>query len=141
MSDAVPSRPLPDIRNAGARFWSAATEGVLLVPRCQDCNRAFWHPRPRCPYCGSDRVDWLPGSGRGTLYTFTIVRQSGDRYFRTKVPYAVGMIELDEGVRIMSGIVETPLDTLRIGMRVEVLFEVANDGVAIPLFRAQGGGV
>jgi len=139
VSENPPARPLPDTRNAGAKFWSAAAEGVLLVPTCGACGTAFWHPRPRCPHCGSDRVDWIKASGRGTIHTFTVVRQSGDPYFRTKLPYAVAMIELDEGIRMMSNIVQTPIDSLAIGMRVEAVFEPAAAGVGIPLFRAAAG--
>ena len=139
VSDEMPPRPLPDTRNAGAKFWSAAAEGMLLVPRCTACTRTFWHPRPRCPYCGSGRVDWITSTGKGMIHTFTVVRQSGDPFFRTRLPYAVAMIDLDEGVRLMSNIVETPLEALRIGLRVEVQFEAAGVGMAIPLFRAQRG--
>ena len=134
-SERAHARPLPEMRNAGATFWSKAAEGVLVVPRCTDCGRTFWHPRPRCPHCGSGRVDWIRGSGKGTVHTFTVVRQSGDPYFKTKVPYVVAMIDLDEGVRIMTNVVDTPLAALAVGMRVEVLFEDAGGGIAIPLFR------
>ena len=130
---------MPETRNAGATFWSKAAEGVLVVPKCTECGRTFWHPRPRCPHCGSERVDWIRGSGRGTVHTYTVVRQSGDLYFKTKVPYAVAMIDLDEGVRIMTNIVDTPLAALAVGMRVEVVFEDAGGGIAIPLFRASPG--
>jgi len=130
---------LPDTRNAGAAFWSKAAEGVLVVPKCTECGRTFWHPRPRCPHCGSERVDWIRASGRGTVHTYTVVRQSDDPYFKTKAPYAVAMIDLDEGVRIMTNIVDTPLAALAVGMRVEVLFEDAGGGIAIPLFRASSG--
>ena len=140
MSDNLPSRPLPDTRNAGEKFWSAAAAGALLVPKCNACGKTFWHPRPRCPHCGSDRVDWIRGSGQGAIHTFTVVRQTGDPFFKGKLPYAVAMIELDEGVRLMSNVVDTPIETLRIGMRVEVLFEAAGPAMAIPLFRAQRGG-
>jgi uncharacterized protein len=139
VSANLPSRPLPDTRNAGKEFWSAAAEGRLLVPRCNACERTFWHPRPRCPHCGSGNVGWISGSGKGAIHTFTVVRQSGDPFFKTRLPYAVAMVELDEGVRLMSNIVDTPIEALRIGMRVEVMFEAAGDGMAIPLFRAQGG--
>jgi uncharacterized OB-fold protein len=116
-------------------FWSKAAEGVLVVPKCSECMRTFWHPRPRCPHCGSERVEWIHASGSGVVHTFTIVRQSADPFFRTKVPYAVAMIDLDEDVRVMTNIVDTPLDALAIGMRVEVLFEDAGGSIAIPLFR------
>ncbi len=138
MSENLPTRPFPDTRNAGEKFWSAAADGKLLVPKCNACARTFWHPRPRCPHCGSERVDWIRSAGKGAIHTFTVVRQSGDPYFKTKLPYVVAMIELDEGVRLMSNVVETPLEALRIGMRVEVLFEAADAKMAIPLFRAEG---
>ena len=131
---------MPETRNAGATFWSKAAEGVLVVPKCTECGRTFWHPRPRCPHCGSERVDWIRASGRGTVHTYTVVRQSGDPYFKTKVPYVVAMIDLDEGVRIMTNIVDTPLAALAVGTRVEVLFEDAGGGIAIPLFRASPSG-
>jgi len=134
-SERAPERPLPETRNAGATFWSKAAESVLVVPKCTECGRTFWHPRPRCPNCGSEHVDWVHASGKGAVHTFTIVRQSADPYFRTKVPYVVAMIDLDEGVRIMTNVVDTPLEALAVGMRVEVLFEPAGGGIAIPLFR------
>ena len=135
--ERAPTRPLPETRNAGAAFWSKAAEGALVVPKCMECGRTFWHPRPRCPHCGSERVEWIRVSGKGAVHTFTVVRQSGDPYFKTKVPYAVAMIDLDEGVRIMTNVVDTPLEALAVGMRVEVLFEGAGGGIAIPLFRAE----
>ena len=138
MAENAPSRPLPETRNAGGKFWIAAAEGTLLIPKCNACERTFWHPRPRCPHCGSDRVDWIRGSGKGTVHTFTVVRQAGDPYFKTRLPYAVAMVELDEGPRIMSNVVECPVDTLKIGMRVEVVFEPAGEGMAIPMFRPEG---
>jgi len=133
---ATPSRPLPDTRNAGARYWQAAAEGRLLIPKCAACAKTFWHPRPRCPRCGSASIEWVESTGQGVVHTWTIVRQSGDPYFRTKVPYAVAMIDID-GVRMMSNIVDTPLESLAIGMPVEVTFEAAEPGIGIPLFRAR----
>jgi uncharacterized OB-fold protein len=128
------ARPLPDTRNAGERYWRAAAGGVLVIPKCRACARTFWHPRPRCPHCGAAEVDWVESAGRGEIHTFTVVRQSGDPYFKTKVPYAVAIVEID-GVRMMTNIVDTPLESLRIGMPVAVTFEAAGDQIAIPLFR------
>jgi uncharacterized protein len=137
-SAAAPSRPLPDMRNAGRQFWAAAAAGDLLVPHCKACQKNFWHPRPLCPHCGSDQVDWVKGSGKGSVHTFTVIRQSGDAFFKGKVPYAVAMVELDEGPRMMSNLVDCAVDDIKIGMRVEVLFEAAGEGIAIPLFRPEG---
>lgn len=139
MSDSALHRPPPDTRNAGAEFWRAAARQQLLVPECKVCRRRFWHPRPACPHCGSNDVGWIPGTGGGSVYTFTVVRQTSDPYFRTQLPYAVAMIELDEGVRLMSNVVGTPVESLRIGMRVQAVFETVADGLAVPLFEVSGG--
>jgi uncharacterized OB-fold protein len=136
VSERAPPRPVPDIRNAGAKYWAAAAVGVLLVPTCMQCGRPFWHARPRCPRCGSDQVNWIESAGKGAIHTFTVVRQTADPFFRTQLPYAIAMIDLDEGVRVMSNVVQTPLDALRIGMRVEVQFEIVAAAIGIPLFRA-----
>ena len=136
MSEAGPTRPRPDLRNAGARFFREAARNVLVVPKCLACERTFWHPRPRCPHCGSERIDWIESAGRGTIHTFTVVRQSNDPFFATQVPYAVAIVELDEGVRLMSNIVQTSLDAMHIRMRVDVVFEHAGD-IGIPMFRGQ----
>jgi uncharacterized OB-fold protein len=133
---AAPARPLPDTRNAGAHYWQAAAEGRLLIPKCMSCARTFWHPRPRCPHCGSASVDWIESSGHGVVHTWTIVRQSGDPYFKSKLPYAVAMVDID-GVRMMTNIVDTPLESLAIGMPVEVTFEPVGAEIGVPLFRAK----
>lgn len=129
------SRPLPELRNAGAEYWRAAAKGALVVPTCRQCNRAFWHPRPRCPHCGSEKVEWVASKGAGVLHTFTVVRQSPDAFFKSKVPYVVAMIHLDEGISMMSNIVDCNVDAVKIGARVNVLFEPAADEIAIPVFR------
>jgi uncharacterized protein len=137
VADTLPSRPLPDTRNAGGKYWQTAAEGALLLPKCLQCGKAFWHPRPRCPHCGSANVDWIKSAGRGSIHTFTVVRQSGDPFFKGKLPYSVAMVELDEGPRMMSNIVQCAPDELAIGMRVAVTFEPAAEGIAIPLFRPE----
>ena len=129
------SRPLPELRNAGAEYWRAAAKGELVVPTCRECSRAFWHPRPRCPYCGSDKVELVASKGTGVLHTFTVVRQSSDPFFKSKVPYVVAMVRLDEGVSMMSNIVECDVDVVKIGMPVKVAFEPASGEIAVPVFR------
>lgn len=127
-------RPPPDTRNAGRTYWKAAAEGRLVLPHCTSCDRPFWHPRPRCPRCGSSAVAWKEASGRGSVHTYTIVRQSPDEPFRTRVPYVVAMIDLDEGVRIMSNVIDCAPESVTIGMRVRCTFERLDDAVGIPLF-------
>lgn len=130
-----PSHLLPDIRGVGREYWRAARDGKLLLPHCLACKRMFWYPRERCPRCGSESVDWIEASGKGTVHTFTVVRQSGDAYFKTRVPYAVAMVRLAEGPFIMSGIVNCDVERVRIGMPVEVVFLEASEAIGIPYFR------
>jgi len=84
-------------------------------------------------------VEWVRSTGKGIVHTFTVVRQSPDPFFKSKVPYVVAMVELDEGPMIMSNIASCEVDTVKIGMRVSVTFERASEDIAIPLFVPNGG--
>ncbi len=139
MSESPKDRPLPETRNAGAKYWRAAAAGALLLPRCRPCARAFWHPRPRCPYCGCADVEWMTSTGKGAIHTYTVVRQSSDPYFKPKVPYVVAMVALDDGPSIMSNVVGCPVEAVRIGARVCVAFEPGTADVGIPVFKLEAG--
>jgi hypothetical protein len=110
------------------KFWNAAAEGKLLVKRCDSCSRLHWYPRPLCPHCLSDKTSWLQCSGRGTIYSFTVTRKPGP-------PYAMAYVALDEGVTLLTNIVNCDLDTIRIGDRVQVVFKPTEGGGALPMFR------
>ena len=138
MDKAAAGRPRPDARGAGAAYWRACAEGRLALPRCADCGELHWYPRARCPHCGSAQLEWIESSGKGTVHTYTVVRQSGDPYFRGKVPYVLAMIDLAEGVRIMSNVVGCDVDAVRVGSAVRIRFEDLGDGVGIPLFSLEG---
>jgi len=140
VTDSPVRRPLPDTRNAGAAYWKAAAAGDLALPQCQQCNRAFWYPRPLCPRCGSDRIAWIKARGSGRIHTFTVVRQSPDPFFRTRVPFVVAVVELDEGPLILSNLVGCDIASVAIGMPVAAQFEAAQEGLAIPLFRPVAAG-
>jgi uncharacterized OB-fold protein len=136
--------PVPDAETKP--FWDAAAEGKLLYQHCTACGHDYHYPRARCPRCWSDRVEWREASGKGTIYTYTIVRENPVPPFRDRVPYPVAIVELAEGPRMMSAIVDTPLDTLHIGMPVEVVFEREGadesgaGGIVVPRFRAARSG-
>jgi len=135
MAETAAERPHPDVRGAGREYWRAARSGVLQVQRCDECGHVFWYPRLHCPSCGGERLAAVATSGRGVVHTFTIVRQSGDRFFRTRVPYALAMIELAEGPLVMSNVIDCPAEQVAIGMPVEVTFEPFGEEYALPLFR------
>lgn len=128
------TRPLPSTRNAGDVYWKAAADGKLVLPTCVICRKPFWHPRPHCPFCASSEVEWKPASGNGIVYSFTVVRQSGDPFFRDRVPFIVAIIELAEGPRIMSNVIDCAPDEVRIGMLVTVTFDTIAPDIAVPLF-------
>src|SRR3984893_19525356 len=96
-------------------FWDAATKGRLLLKRCTACGRAHHYPRPICPFCGSDRTEWTESPGRGVIYSFSVMR-------RAAPPYVIAYVTLDEGVTMMTGLVECDFDALRIGQKGRAVF-------------------
>ncbi|MFS3137403.1 Zn-ribbon domain-containing OB-fold protein [Gluconacetobacter sacchari] len=108
-------------------FFDASAEGRFLLKSCNECGKAHWYPRAACPFCHSIDTCWITGSGRGAVLSWTVMR-------RAKVPYALAYVTLEEGPSMMSNIVECDLDTLRVGMPVELVFGQAN-GVVVPRFR------
>ena len=121
-------------------FWDACRQGRFLVRHCNACGRDYFYPRPFCPTCWSDDVDWKQASGRGTLYTYSVVHVNDLPPFSERVPYVAAIVELDEGPRVMTNIEGTPFDQLRIGATVEVDWKPISDDVTIPVFRQVASG-
>jgi len=133
-----PARPLPIPTAETANYWGAALEGTLKIQHCRSCERHQFYPRRFCTQCLSEEIEWVKASGFGRVYTYTVCHVAGHPAFETRVPYAIGMIELDEGVRMLAGIVTASLDRLAIGERVQVCFERASTDIALPMFRLTG---
>ncbi len=132
-----PTRPLPPLSELDtAPFWARTAEDRLSYPRCRSCATIVFYPRRHCSGCGGTDLEWLDASGQGTIYTFSVIRQSYHPFFRGRVPYAVAWIDLDEGPRILSNVVEVedPAESLAIGQRVTLVWE-AHEALQIPLFR------
>ena len=132
---ADPTRPLPDLRDLDTQaFWLATKEKRLIYQQCADCGAVVFYPRRRCSSCLSANLEWKESAGEGTVYTYSIVRQSYHPFFRSMAPYAVAWIDLDEGPRLVSNVVglEDP-SGVRIGMRVKVRWE-EHEGLCVPLF-------
>jgi uncharacterized OB-fold protein len=125
--------PTPDASTEP--YWAATREGRLLVKRCGDCGRAHFYPRPFCPFCWSEAVDWEEASGRGTLYTYSVVHVNDLPPFPERVPYVAAIVDLEEGPRVMTNIVGCDHDALRSGMAVEVQFEAETETVTLARFR------
>jgi uncharacterized OB-fold protein len=119
--------PTPAVTPETRPFWDAAEEGRLLVKRCAACGQAHHYPRSICPFCWSDRTEWMPVSGRGIIYSYSVMR-------RVPVPYAIAYVTLDEGVTMMTNIVDCDLDAIRIGQPVRVVFRPTDGGPPVPMF-------
>ena len=128
-------RPLPRLDEESRGFWEAARRHELVVQRCRSCGAFRYHPRAVCPACLSDDTEWVRASGRGEIYTFTVTRQNQAPAFAARVPYVLAYVLLDEGVQVLTNIVDCDPEAVRIGMPVEVTFEDLNDEVSLPVFR------
>jgi uncharacterized protein len=124
--------PSPDFDTAA--WWDAARDHRLLIRRCGACGHAFFYPRPFCPECWSGDVSWEQASGDATLYTYSIVRVNDLPPFPERIPYVAAMVDLAEGPRLMTNVVDCDFDALAIGMALAVRFRDIGDGVTIPVF-------
>jgi hypothetical protein len=128
-------KPVPIVNPCARPFWEAARQGRLMLPECLDCRTVFFYPRLFCPECHSDRLDWVQASGRGTLYSYTVVQSNSPSAFLADIPYVVAIVRLEEGVQMCTNIVGCPPDQLRCDMPVEVVFEKLNDEFTLPKFK------
>lgn len=136
MTDAARTRSdLPVIEADSRPFWDGVRErGVFSIVSCNGCGRTHHYPRPFCPHCWSGDVRWNDASGKATLYTYSIVYFNDLPAFADKVPYVAAVVELEEGPRVMTRIVECPLEDLAIGMPLRMVTESLSDSVSILLF-------
>jgi len=131
---ALPARE-PRRNHETAAFWDACAEHRLVLPRCDACGELFWYPRLVCPFCGSQSVTYTDVSGRGTVYARTVIRRGGGPY-RNAAPYVLAYVELEEGPRLMTNIVDADPESVHVGQLVEVVFDPVPDSAdAIPRFR------
>jgi uncharacterized OB-fold protein len=130
---------LPLIDAESGPFWAAAREGRLLIMHCRACDRPYFYARRYCPRCWSDETEWREAAGRGRVYSYSVVHQNPAPPFRDWCPYAVLVVELDEGVRMMANWDRaSPLDALAVGVPVRVTFEAVTAEVSLPRFRPVG---
>ena len=131
-------KPLPEITPVTRPFWEAAANKNLVMQRCGDCGSWVWCPRPVCVECGGEKLEWVPLSGRGEVFAFTVIREVVGRALRgfaPDIPYVTAWIDLEEGPRFCSNIVGCAIDEVKIGMPVEAVFEEARNGIFLPKFK------
>jgi uncharacterized protein len=119
------SKPLPRPLSPEVTrpFWEAAKRHELVMPRCTTCDHLFFYPRSECPRCLSNHLEWVRVSGRGRLHTYTIVYQPANAAFRDDTPYIYAVVQLDEGPRMVSNVVQCDLDAVKVDMPLEAIFD------------------
>ena len=130
----APVKPEPVVAPWARPFWDAAARGVLAIQYCESCRRFIFYPRVACPHCGSDNVVWREASGRATLYSFTIVENNAPSAFLADMPFVVAVVRLEEGVQMLSNIVDCDPATVRCDMNLIVTFKRLNEAFVLPQF-------
>ena len=134
----APGRALPQPTPETQHFWDGAKAEKLLLQRCENCAKVYFPPRPFCPVCASRNVSIQQASGKGKLYSYVIHHRPVPGF---TPPYAIAVVELDEGPRMMTNIVDCPQtpEALVLDMPVEVVFEAQTDSITLPFFRPAKG--
>jgi uncharacterized OB-fold protein len=128
-------KPLPAVTEDGAPYWAATRAGELRVQRCAACGHLRFPPSVVCPKCLAFGHEWTKLSGRGTIWSFIIVHRPQHPGFFADAPYNVAIVELEEGIRMHTNVVECANEDLKIGLPVEVVFEKVDDEITLPKFR------
>jgi hypothetical protein len=131
------AKPLPVLEGLTKQFYAWCKQGELRFQRCKDCSAWRHVPREMCPACGSWSWEWVRSSGRGTVFTWTTAARPLHPAFKDCAPYAPVVVEMEEGVRLLSEMVDIAPDALVIGMPVEVTFDAVTDEVTLPKFKAR----
>jgi hypothetical protein len=127
-------KPLPVPSDISRPFWDGLRAGVLCIQRCRDCGRHVFYPRSLCPYCLSEALDWVTASGRGKLYSYTIVRRAMHPAFQQDVPYVYAIVELEEGPRVTANVLNCPLEALRVDMALKAFYDSVTPEVTLLKF-------
>ncbi len=130
------NKPLPTPTEISAPYWNGLKEGRLTLPQCKSCGHWVFFPRRHCDKCWSQDLEWKEVKGTGTLYTYTLTRVPTLPDFADEMPQKMAVVELDEGVRLIAGLVGVKRDEIKIGQRVQVEFQSFDDGeLTLPMFR------
>jgi uncharacterized OB-fold protein len=126
--------PAPYVADEARPFWDATAEGRLLLQRCPSCGTHVYYPRFVCPRCHAHELEWVEASGKGTVYSATLTTR-GILDYKDCGPYVLALVELEEGPKMMTIIVDTDGTEVAIGQSVEVVFHDTGQGSALPRFR------
>ena len=119
-----PTGDTPEVTGAERHYFAALNDGEFFIQRCNDCQQSIFFPRMLCPHCGCNDLEWFRPSGRGTVYSTTVVRRKAEH----GGDYNVALIDLDEGPRMMSRVEAASPETVRIGMKVCARIAESSEG-------------
>ena len=128
-------KPLPKPTKWSAKFWDGTKRHKLLIQKCRKCNKYIFYPKIYCTYCFSEDLEWVQSSGKGIIYSYTVVMNNPVSSFMDDIPFVIAIVELNERVRMLSHIVGYDDMEIKCDMEVEVIFEELNDQFTIPKFR------
>ncbi len=134
-------KPLPQPTPETQDFWDGAKAGNLRLQKCTECANVYFPPRPFCPECASRSVESFNATGKGTLHSYVINHRPAPG-FEADAPYAIAVVMLDEGVKMMTSMVnvaQTP-EALQLDMPVEVAFDAVSEAISLPKFQPVAGG-
>jgi len=114
-----------EVSPESVEFWNAAKEGKFLVKKCKSCGKVHWYPRAVCPFCMSTDTEWVPGSGKGTIYSFSHMARAN---------LTIAYVTLDEGPSMMTNIVDCDASALKIGQAVKLVFKPSDKEYPVPMF-------
>jgi len=119
--------PAPKPNPETQAFWDATAQGRFLIRRCTACGKAHWYPRKACPFCWGEKTEWVEASGRGTIYSYSVMRRAAE-------PYVVAYVTLAEGPTMLTNLVDCDFDALAIGQEVRLKFSPSEGGPPVPTF-------
>jgi len=133
------NKPLPKPTPWSKPFWDGCKRHELLIQKCADCKKFVFYPKLFCPNCLSPKLEWIKASGNGKIYTYAVVYSYAPTEFSEDLPYIVAVVELDEGVRLMSNIVDCSPEAVRCDMRVVAHFQDISGEYTLPRFKLVPG--
>ena len=131
------TKPIPETQPWSERFWEGTKQGKLLIQVCKDCKSKIFYPRKFCPECWSGNLDWIRASGKARIFTFSTAYSMVEPKFMDELPYTIAYVDLEEGIRMMTRIIDCKPEDISFDMDVEVLFHERN-GYFLPYFRPAG---
>ncbi len=132
---ALPPKPVPVVASWSQPFWDAAKEKRLIIQQCTACGEHVFYPRMVCPHCAADSLVWVEASGKGTVYSYTVVEANAPSTFLADMPFVIAVIRLEEGVQMLSNVIGCDPHSVECDMPVKVTFEKLNDEFTLPKFK------